>query len=344
MNPSLDKALQNALPPLLTLNSGQSVETAAQWQVRRTELLALASRYVYGDLPPMLPVEGVLLHQAVHRRVRGALIQSWRFSSKGQALMPLRILLPAGPGPFPALVCGDACWAYATDAVQRAVLQRGVALVLFNRVDVMSDVPGTLAMQTRCEALQGFDGAAVAAWAWSYHRVVDVLLTMACIRPDQIAVVGHSRGGKAALLAGATDERIGLTSANNSGAGGAGCWRFLGPGAESLKDISSQFPAWFSPVLGSYADRVEQLPFDQHMLKALIAPRYLLTTEALGDRWANPQGSQLTHDAALPAYRLLNASDRIAITFRQGRHAHTPADWASVLAHMQGVFDGVQAA
>jgi hypothetical protein len=170
--------------------------------------------------------------------------------------------------------------------------------------------------------------------------VVDVLRTLDWIDPAAIAVVGHSRGGKAALLAGATDERIALTSANNSGAGGAGSWRHQGPGAESLADLLRAFGHWFDPGLQVFAGREHTLPFDQHFLKALIAPRALLTTEALDDHWANPQGSWQSHRAALCVFDLLGAVRQMGIAFRPGGHEHNLADWNSLLDFADAVLRG----
>ncbi len=156
----------------------------------------------------------------------------------------------------------------------------------------------------------------------------------------RIAVVGHSRGGKASLLAGATDERIALTSANDSGCGGAGCYRQQGSGAETLADILRNFPYWFGPRLGEYIGREDELPFDQHFLKAAVAPRLLLTTEALGDLWANPTGTWQTHAAARQVYRFLGIEERMGIWYREGGHAHSRADWDALLDFMALHFRG----
>lgn len=169
---------------------------------------------------------------------------------------------------------------------------------------------------------------------------MDAFIQLDGVDASRIAVVGHSRGGKAALLAGATDERIALTCANASGAGGAGCFRLTGPGAESLADVVRAFPHWFSPNLAQFAGREDALPFDQHFLKALIAPRTLLTTEALQDQSANPPGAWLTHLAAREVYQFLGVEDRIAIAFRDGGHDHSMADWRTLLDFCASVFRG----
>ena len=92
--------------------------------------------------------------------------------------------------------------------------------------------------------------------------------------------------------------------------------------------------------MASYADRVADLPFDQHFLKALIAPRALLTTEALDDAWANPAGSQVTHLAAQEVYALLGVPERIALDTRPGGHDHSLADWHTLLDFCDSIFSG----
>jgi hypothetical protein len=94
-------------------------------------------------------------------------------------------------------------------------------------------------------------------------------------------------------------------------------------------------PFWFGAGLAAYAGRDGELPFDQHVLKALVAPRALLTCEAWGDLWANPSGTLRTHHAAREVYRLLGAPDRIGIAFRDGPHNHGPDDWRVALDFME---------
>src|SRR5262249_28075764 len=142
---------------------------------------------------------------------------------------------------------------------------------------------------------------------------------------------GHSRGGKATLLAGATDTRIALTAPNNSGCGGAGCYRFQGEKSEDIAAILKNFPFWFQPHFAEFIGHEDRLPFDQHTLKALVAPRALLSTEALGDLWANPSGTQQTYLAAREVFAFLGASEHIGIVFRPGGHEHNAEDWTTLL-------------
>ena len=331
------------LPDLLRFRDGTAVQNPEDWPRRRLELLDAILPLEYGGLPPApRATRGEVLHTSTVSWLGGARYITCRvvaeFDRPFSFLLYLHV--PAGPGPFPVVLNGDACWGYVTDEITAEVLRRGNILAQFNRVEIAADVRDA----GRDAGLYPLFGAAtfgaLAAWAWGYHRCVDVLAGLEFVDAAAIAVVGHSRGGKASLLAGATDERISLTSANDSGCGGAGCYRIQGPNSETLADILRNFPYWFGPHLGEYIGREAALPFDQHFLKAAVAPRLLLTTEALGDLWANPTGTWLTHEAARQVYRFLGVAARAGIWYREGGHAHSAADWATLLDFMDWHFRG----
>jgi hypothetical protein len=208
------------------------------------------------------------------------------------------------------------------------IVKRGYALAEFDRVEIAPDSAERSGLYA---AYPDYTGGRLSAWAWGYHRVLDYLLRQPFVDAKRIIVTGHSRGGKAVLLAGATDERIALTAPNDSGCGGAGCFRYQAPKSEDIVAILKNFPFWFQPDFGEFIGHVDRLPIDQHTVKALVAPRALLSTEGLGDLWANPEGTQQTFLAAREVYRFLGVPDRIGIAYRPGGHAHSPADWEVLL-------------
>lgn len=324
------------LPNLLRFDDGAPVAAPADWPARRSQLLDAIIPLEYGGLPPA-PVRtwAEELHVATLRRLASVRYISCRVNVEIDAGQPFGFMLylhvPPGDGPFPVILTGDACWRYVSDEVAAEVLRRGYMLAQFNRVELAADVPGGDRSTGLYPLYPAAEFGALAAWAWGYHRCVDVLAARADVDAARIAVVGHSRGGKTSLLAGATDERIALTSANDSGAGGAGCYRVQGPDSETLADLILRFEYWFGPRLRDYVGREAELPFDQHFLKAAVAPRLLLTTEALGDLWANPTGTWETHAAARAAYRWLGVEERAGIRYRPGGHEHGLADWQALL-------------
>lgn len=184
------------------------------------------------------------------------------------------------------------------------------------------------------------DWGTIAAWAWGIQRAVDYLVTDADLDRERIAVVGHSRLGKTALLAAAFDERIALAIPHQAGCGGTAPSR--GTVGESVQRINTSFPHWFNDQFPKFNDQVERLPFDQHALAALVAPRPVLFSNAVEDTWANPEGQFEVLKAADKVYRFLNAGgldatsvpetgklidSKLGYYIRPGKHSMTPADW-----------------
>src|SRR5206468_6864333 len=134
------------------------------------------------------------------------------------------------------------------------------------------------------------DWGTIAAWAWGIHRAVDYLVTDKDLDKSRIAVVGHSRLGKTALLAAAFDDRIALAVPLQAGCGGTAPSRCHNPKAETVKRINTNFPHWFDDEFKKFNDQPERLPFDQNGLIALCAPRPVLVTAAVEDQHANPAG------------------------------------------------------
>jgi hypothetical protein len=184
------------------------------------------------------------------------------------------------------------------------------------------------------------DWGTIMAWAWGIQRVVDYLVTDADVDAGRIIVVGHSRLGKTALLAGALDERIAVIIPLQAGMGGTAPNR--GTVGESVKRINTSFPHWFNGAYKHFNDQPEKLPFDQNALVALCAPRPVLFANAVEDEWANPHGQFDVLLAADPVYRLLGVDglavkkmpalgqlvdSRLGYTIRAGKHSMTRDDW-----------------
>ena len=181
---------------------------------------------------------------------------------------------------------------------------------------------------------------AIGAWAWGLSRIADYIETEKRIDKNKIAVMGHSRQGKATLWAGAQDGRFKVVISNNSGSGGAALSkREFG---ERVKNVSTIKPFWFCPAFNKYHDNEVNLPFDQHELIALIAPRKVYVASAEEDLWADPKGEFLATFHAGPVFKLYGLSvidsDRmpamhlpivkdVGYHIRAGKHDVTEYDW-----------------
>jgi len=226
------------------------------------------------------------------------------------------------------------------------VIDRGYAVATFYNGDVDPDRPDFTDGVHPYYFKEGqtkpgpHDWGTIAAWAWGLHRAVDYLVTDPDVDKDRIAVVGHSRNGKTALVAAAFDERIALAIPHQAGCGGTAPSR--GKVGESVKQINTGFPHWFNDEFTKFNEQVDRLPFDQHALMALVAPRPVLLTNAVEDTWANPAGQFEMLQAADKVYRFLDAggldADRMPQTgklidsklgyyIRPGKHSMGKEDW-----------------
>ncbi len=226
------------------------------------------------------------------------------------------------------------------------IIERGYAVATFYQSDIAPDkADATEGIQfmynpDRLSHPNPLEWATIAAWAWGLSRAADYLITDNQIDPERIFVMGHSRNGKTALLAGALDERFALVISNQSGCGGAALnRRKMG---ETVKKINDRFPHWFCGAFKQFNDKEEFLPFDQHWLIALAAPRPILVCSAREDAWADPEGEFLSLKAAGDVYQLLTGTklqesempplntligNRMGYHIRPGRHNIGEEDW-----------------
>lgn len=189
------------------------------------------------------------------------------------------------------------------------------------------------------------DCGKIAMWAWATQRILDYAETL----PDKLdlsrsVVCGHSRLGKTALFAGATDERFAFSYSNDSGCSGAAIARGTAPGGERVADICRNFPFWFCENYKKYCNNEDNMPFDQHYLVASIAPRKVLIGSASEDKWADPLSEMLCCVASSPAFvngfkyedRPPQIDDKffdgdIGYHMRKGLHYFSREDWLRLI-------------
>ena len=366
------------LPPLLKLNDGSPVKDAATWKKkRRGEVLELFRSEVYGrrpGRPEALRFEvtrkdkPALDGKASRREVR----VHFTAAENGPAMNMLLYLPAKDRGPVPTFLGlnfrgnptiskdpgitlrkgdkesdrGGSAGRWQADMI----VGRGYALATIWYGDIEPDDKrnafsrGIHKVYGPADKIPADGWGSIAAWGWGLSRALDYFETIDEIDHKRVAVIGHSRLGKTSLWAGAEDERFALVISNDSGCGGAALSRRAF--GETVKRINTSFPHWFCDNFNKYNGRESDLPVDQHMLIALMAPRPVYVASAAKDRWADPRGEYLSAKNADPVYRLLGTEGlpadrmppidkpsmgRIGYHIRSGGHDVTAFDWKAYL-------------
>ncbi len=354
------------LPDLLATAKGRVGDPKA-WAARRTEIRELFREHVYGRSPGKPDKLAFEVIERNERAMEGAAtleriaILSTRQDRTHR--FELTVFLPNAPpsrAPLrrvPLLLLLNNRPAANTDPSRKEksgfwpaepVIARGFGIAALQVGELAPDDKDRF----RDGVIRLFEGttegprpgnawAALAAWGWGASRAMDYFVTNPRIDAARIGVVGHSRGGKAALWAGAEDERFALVISNESGEGGAALTRRNF--GETLARITESFPHWFAGNYSSYAERIASLPVDQHMLLSLIAPRALYVASADEDLWSDPRGEfqslaysspvfalwgdRAIEPGAMPALEQPMISGRRGYHIRRGPHNLTPYDW-----------------
>lgn len=229
------------------------------------------------------------------------------------------------------------------------IVARGFAAITFYNGDVAPDyntgnTQGVFAIYEKPGPYRPLNTwGTLSAWAWGASRVMDWIETEPLVNAKRVAVVGHSRGGKTALVACVTDPRFAMACSNDSGCSGAKLNRMDLPESESIAIITSRFSYWFCEKYIQYANRDREMPHDQDEFLALIAPRLLCVASATEDHWAGPRGEFEAARRASAAWQERGLKGLVAGTFpapekplqegcisyhlRTGKHDLTPYDW-----------------
>lgn len=337
------------LPNPFIFENGNSTKNITDWKLRKREIYKTAVELQFGALPPipeLLDVEILNLGKN-HRTYK---IHTGTYENSISFIM--KVILPKGNN-RPVIINGDMCSGYfMRESFVETATKKDVGWVFFDRTELAHDVRNEGRRNGALyRVFPEYSFGAIAAWAWGYSRCIDALekLKLPQIDMSCIAFTGHSRGGKAAILAGAVDERAYIVNPNEACLAGGGCYRIRMVGeyknllpwrSETLKDIWDETGFWLGENMQKYVENEENLPFDAHYLKAMIAPRVLFVSEASGDIWANPVGSWMTTIAAGEVFKFLNAEQNLYWYFREGTHYHTTMDIEKLVSIVCHIHDG----
>ncbi len=355
-----EKVPSYKLPDVLTTSNGQSVRNAKMWtQSRRNEILELFRENVFGRIPATPYSKSFTKTNEDKNAMNGAATLKEvkiTITAEGKSLdIHLTLFVPNKVAkPVPAFLLIDNRGPANTDPTRQVrsefwpaeeAIARGYAIAVFSNADVDPDnfddfkngIHGLLDRGVR----QPDSWGTLAAWAWGASRCMDYFETDTDIDKNGVAVVGHSRGGKTALWAGAEDQRFALVVSNESGCGGAALARRRF--GETVARINTAFPHWFCSNYKKWANKEDSMPVDMHMLLALIAPRALYVDCASDDLWGDPRGSYLALYNAVPVFKLFDkgtvipetmpplnkqvTSNRIGFHIRDGGHNMLLKDW-----------------
>lgn len=337
-------------PDPLRFSDGSEV-TADDVSERRLEILDILADNAYGRFPPKPRLVTGAMEDTGERTCCGHAAEkdvTVAFDTpKGKYFFPVNYFEPAGAGKHPLMVCIN----FRPDRYDKYVpaeeiVDRGYALAVLYYEDVTGDdddfTDGLAGMFDRPADGTGY--GKITLWAYAVSRVIDYFAALDNVDAEEIAVIGHSRLGKTALWCAANDPRVKYVCSNDSGCMGAAYHRTHHEGGETLEAITRVFPFWFCKNLLRYADKADKIPFDQHMLIAACAPRYVCVNSASLDTWADPYSEQLACVGASPLWTLYGkegfvgpdtpakvgdgfAEGGVAYYLRDGEHYLGRADW-----------------
>lgn len=351
------KALEErGLPSLLTLPDGRTAGRAEWESILRPYWRELLLREEYGEQPPLVTPTVTAEKNPINWGGKISWEQINFCFTRGDRshTVKTQLLLPMGRTGVPCFLVLN----FRPDIPDRylpveEIIDNGFGIFTVCYEDVTADngdfTSGLAALFSEGEARTPHGTGKIGYWAYMASRMMDYLVTRPEVDPHAVGVAGHSRLGKTALLTAALDERFAFACSNDSGCSGAALARGRCEGGESLRVICSHFPYWFAPQYQSHVDREREMPFDQHCLLSLIAPRGICVGGAIDDVWADNDNQFLSCVAADAVFRLYGveglspvsrlpqcgdviAGERMCFHLRAGGHFFSRTDWLHYLA------------
>jgi len=327
---------------------GTRVVSHTEWPARRAEMISQLEAMQYGKAPPLparITVEDVAREQRVFDAsgVEATLVTATLVFDGVR--MRVGYWLPADvEEPAPVLLACEPVWwenPFITSGIAERVVARGFVFAGFWMNDLASfEDPSHRPVQ---DAHPDYDWGTVAVGAWGFRVTMNWLETVSELDTQRVCIWGHSRRGKATAWATALDERFAAAIPHMSGMGGTAVYRVSSDGGQRLEQLLERF--WLHPRVFEYIGREHELPFDQHWLHALVAPRPMYAHAGVDDTWGNPRGEQAAWLAGRQVYAWLGAAGHLGIHFGEYGH-HDPGQpegadsWEVALQFMEWHFLG----
>ena len=354
-----EDVLARKLPP--TIPAGM---TAEKWPAYRKEMMELFMREEYGFTPPAPPeVRAEKGPNESNAWAGKAIAYPVRLSfdtPKGEFSFTANIVLPKADHPLPLfLYISFLPYPNGRYGPIEEIVDGGYAMATFCYNDVTLDKDdnfesGLAAMYPRDDPAT--DWGKIGMWAFAASRLMDYVQTLPEIDKSRIFSVGHSRLGKTSIWCAAQDERFAAGCSNDSGCSGAAVTR--DKTGEHVEQITRNFPYWFCGNYRKYVGREDEMPFDQHQLLALLAPRTLYVASAQDDAWSDPYSEFMSAKLASEAFELLGGKGLVNPTgefidanehlhegnvgyhLRTGAHFLSRYDWQQYMMYFDRHFPG----
>jgi hypothetical protein len=316
----------HSLPNPFLNQEGNLLIKKSDWLCRRQEVGYQAQEFSLGIKPPK--------PQSVRSELKGNQLRVIIEHQGKTTEFTAEISWPkTGQAPYPAIIGIGGSWINNEE-----LLNQGIAIIKFPNNEIAEQLNSSSRGKGKFFDLYGQDHSAGAliAWAWGVSRLIDGIELSAKdqINPQRLGVTGCSRNGKGALVAGAFDQRIRLTIPQESGSGGSTTWRVSemqlarGQNVQTLRQIVQE-NVWFTDSFKQFGESVNKLPFDQHLILGMVAPRPLLLVENTSMEWLGNESTYMSALAAQSIWKALEVENSFGFS-QQGGHNHCqlPAEQA----------------
>lgn len=366
--------------PLVTVEGERITSEEAWMNVRRPQIMSMLATTIYGRVPtPETPIKTTFEELEVNPnffdgRCTRKLIEATFSNERGNVSMQIAVFLPNNiDKPVPVLLRMGFASVSGKNIEMKNIqeygrlgngtplidfLDKGFGVVCIKGGEIVKDEVSfknsihKLFYSGTQSLTKADEWGVIAGISYQFSRTMDYIETDAAIDNNRVAIVGFSKLGKSTLWAGAQDQRFAMVLSQNSGAGGAALWRRKF--GENLEYIT-RFPRWLCGNANKYVGNENDLPVDQHMLLACIAPRPLYVTSGINDLWADNMGEYLSAHHATPVYELFGLegqstlerprinepADNRALAYhvRSGAHGYQQFDWDQYIEFMEFHFN-----